>query len=181
MRRWRFVLEVRDLWPESIATVGLSIALIDRGRLAEAVRALGKQYEIANEIGDMRGVMLSRFNLGPLEATLGRFDRAVRYTDEALGRGIGAYRAAGGRRVMMRADAVVAASADEAARRASDLVGGGYRGMTIEQLLVGDPDQILGRAATLGELGVDQVVIRCAAKEQEHALETLETIGGLSN
>jgi alkanesulfonate monooxygenase SsuD/methylene tetrahydromethanopterin reductase-like flavin-dependent oxidoreductase (luciferase family) len=49
--------------------------------------------------------------------------------------------------------------------------------MSVEQLLVGSPYTVAARAVELAALGVDELVIRCAANEQDHALETLEALG----
>jgi alkanesulfonate monooxygenase SsuD/methylene tetrahydromethanopterin reductase-like flavin-dependent oxidoreductase (luciferase family) len=98
-------------------------------------------------------------------------------SDDELAASIEAYKAAGGRRVMLRRDAVVMADHEAARRRAAALVAQGYRGMSVEQLLVGSPYTVAARAVELAALGVDELVIRCAANEQDHALETLEALG----
>ncbi len=98
-------------------------------------------------------------------------------SDADLGAGIARYRAAGGHRVMLRRDAVVAATVEEATERAEAIVAAGYRGMTVDQLLVGSPASVAERARELAELGVDEIVVRCANRAQEQALETLELLG----
>ena len=98
-------------------------------------------------------------------------------SDDELAASIEAYKAAGGRRVMLRRDAVVMANHEAAHARAADVVKQGYRGMSVDQLLVGSPDTVAARAAELAALGVDELVIRCAANAQDHALETLEALG----
>ena len=100
--------------------------------------------------------------------------------DDELAASIEAYKAAGGRRVMLRRDAVVMTNHEAAHARAASVVEQGYRGMSVYQLLVGSPDSVATRAIELTALGVDELVIRCAAKEQDHALETLEALGAVA-
>ena len=100
-------------------------------------------------------------------------------SDDELAAGIETYRSHGGTRVMLRRDAVVAGDHETAMARAEAIVAAGYRGLTVEQLLVGSPDSVAERAGELAALGVDEIVVRCAGSEQEHALETLEQLGNL--
>lgn len=101
-------------------------------------------------------------------------------SDAELAAAIDIYKRAGGERVMARRDAVVAASHEAAVDRATEIVAQGYRGMSVEQLLVGSPDSVADRSAELANLGVDEIVIRCAGTEQDHAIETLELLGTLT-
>lgn len=95
-------------------------------------------------------------------------------SDEDLAAGVARYRDAGGTRVMLRRDAVLAGNHETAVERATDLIERGYRGLSVDRLLVGSPESVAERCATLGDLGVDEIVVRCASSEQDHALETLE-------
>ena len=97
--------------------------------------------------------------------------------DDDLAAGIERYRGAGGNRVMLRRDAVLSADHDTAISRATELVERGYRGLSLDRLLVGSPATVAERAAELAGLGVDEIVVRCASREQDHALETLELLG----
>lgn len=100
-------------------------------------------------------------------------------SDEHLAAGIARYRDRGGDRVMLRRDAILAHDHDVAIQRATDLVEQGYRGLSLDQLLVGSPESVAERAAQLKELGVDEIVVRCAGNNQDHSLETLEQLGSL--
>lgn len=100
-------------------------------------------------------------------------------SDDELAAGIARYREAGGTRVVLRRDAVLAGSHETAVGRATNIIERGYRGLSLDRLLVGSPDSIAARCATLGSLGVDEIVVRCAGSDQEHALETLELFGSL--
>ena len=100
-------------------------------------------------------------------------------SDEDLAAGIARYRDAGGGRVMLRRDAILASDHKVAVDRATSLIEHGYRGLSLDRLLVGSPDSVAARCAALGELGVDEIVVRCASSDQDHALETLELFGSL--
>lgn len=115
-------------------------------------------------------------------------DRAARHGAWYTGPGMDAdafrsaaehYRAAGGTQIMARRDIVIAADAKAADDRANAVIAKGYRGMRRDQLLVGSAAQVADQCAGLKALGVDEVVVRCASSEQEHALESLEVLGTL--
>lgn len=91
------------------------------------------------------------------------------------------YRQAGGRRAILRKDALVLADGDEARRVAAELVATGYRGMSLDVLLVGDPDDATRQLARYAEAGFDEVIIRCMSVPQELALETLALVGPLGD
>ncbi|MEM7274288.1 MAG: LLM class flavin-dependent oxidoreductase [Actinomycetota bacterium] len=90
------------------------------------------------------------------------------------------YRSAGGARAAIRKDALVLEDGDEARRLAAELVARGYRGMSIDALIVGDPDDAAAQLAGYAEAGFDELVIRCMTVPQEAALETLANLGPLA-
>jgi alkanesulfonate monooxygenase SsuD/methylene tetrahydromethanopterin reductase-like flavin-dependent oxidoreductase (luciferase family) len=93
---------------------------------------------------------------------------------------IDTYRSAGGRRVIVRKDALVLADGDDARRQADEVVAAGYRGMTLDALLVGNGDDVAEQLASYEALGVDDIIVRCMSRSQDVALETLSILGGLS-
>lgn len=100
-------------------------------------------------------------------------------SDEWLAPAIERYRAAGGTWVALRQDALVGRDANLARQAAEQLVAEGYRGMTADQLMTGSPDDVAERATRFASLGVDEIVVRCASRDQAEALETLTSIGTL--
>ena len=91
------------------------------------------------------------------------------------------HRANGGTRAIIRKDALVLADGDEARRRAAELVAAGYRGMDLDVLLVGDPDDAAAHLDALAGAGFDEVIVRCMNVPQDLALETLTLLGPLSS
>lgn len=91
------------------------------------------------------------------------------------------YRAAGGSRAAIRKDALVLADGDQARELAAELVASGYRGLTMDTLIVGDPDDAAAHLHTLADIGFDDVVIRCMSVPQDLALETLTNLGPLTD
>ncbi len=89
------------------------------------------------------------------------------------------HRAAGGRRAVLRKDALVMADGDEARRRATELVEAGYRGLSLDILLVGDPDDVAEQLQQYEAAGFDEVIVRCMTVPQDIALETLALLGPL--
>ncbi|MGI9596999.1 MAG: LLM class flavin-dependent oxidoreductase, partial [Acidimicrobiales bacterium] len=87
------------------------------------------------------------------------------------------YRAGGGKRAVLRKDALVLADGDEARRIAGELVAAGYRGLSVEKLIVGGPDDAADQLDRYAEAGFDEVSIRCMSVPQELALETLSLLG----
>ncbi|MFV0525616.1 MAG: LLM class flavin-dependent oxidoreductase [Acidimicrobiales bacterium] len=83
-------------------------------------------------------------------------------------------------RAVVRQDVLVLANRDRATERAAALVAAGYRGMGLDQLLVGDAEDAAAALADLEALGFEQVIIRCASTEQDEALETIEQFGRLN-
>ena len=129
---------------------------------------------------------------GPIEWWVGgtadiAIDRAARLgdcwygspgqDDPSISRAIERYRSAGGTRVALRRDALVLHDEAKAHSTAHDLIDRGYRGLVVERLLSGSPDQVAQRSAELASLGVDDIIVRCASADQQIALETLHLLG----
>jgi len=91
------------------------------------------------------------------------------------------HRAAGGTRAILRKDALVLADGDEARRLATELVEAGYRGLGLDVLLVGDPDDAAAQLEAYAEAGFDEVIVRTMTVPQELALETLASLGPLGD
>ncbi len=87
------------------------------------------------------------------------------------------FRAAGGRRSVIRKDALVLADGDEARRLAAEMVAAGYRGMNLESLIVGNADDAAEQLDRYHQVGFDEASIRCMSVPQELALETLSLLG----
>lgn len=103
-------------------------------------------------------------------------------TDTDRGRAmVTAYRDAGGTRAILRKDALVLSDGDAARSTAEEIVAAGYRGMGMNDLIVGSPDDAAEQLARYGDAGFDEVIIRCMSVPQDLALETLESLGGLSS
>ena len=102
-------------------------------------------------------------------------------TVEATRRGMQVYREAGGRRAVARLDAVVLADGDAARAHAEGLIAKGYRGMTIDQLIVGAPDDAAEQLDSYAVAGFDDMIVRCASGPQDFALETLILLGALNS
>lgn len=132
---------------------------------------------------------------GPIEWWIGgtadvAIDRAVRLgdcwygapgqSDDSIRASIDRYRSAGGEKVAMRRDALLGADGDAARAAARALIDGGYRGLDFDRLLTGNADDVAARAAELGTLGVDEIIVRCASPDQAVALETLDTLAALT-
>lgn len=80
-------------------------------------------------------------------------------------------------RVVARKDVLVLPDAAEAEQITADLLAAGYRGLSREQLVVGDPQQVAAQLSAFADLGVEEVAIRCMAVPQEMALETIRGMG----
>ena len=94
-------------------------------------------------------------------------------------RSVAVYREAGGKRAIVRQDALVLADGDRARSTAGELVAAGYRGLSMDQLLVGSPDDVAEKVAALEAVGFDEITVRCMSVPQELALETLASLGSL--
>ena len=79
-------------------------------------------------------------------------------------------------RVMLRRDVLVLHDGDRAHRLAEEAVARGYRGMTIDPLVVGTPSEAADRLAAWAEAGVDQIVARTMGVDPAVDLETIECL-----
>ncbi|MEL6984552.1 MAG: LLM class flavin-dependent oxidoreductase [Actinomycetota bacterium] len=171
-----------------------------RGRvLAATIEAVTAMLAGERVDRDDLGLVGGRVGLrsdGPIEWWIGAgvdtaIERAARMGDAWYGApGLGPddgrakvdlYRSLGGTRAIVRKDALVLADGDEARRRASELVEQGYRGMTLDNLLVGAPDDVAASLDALAEAGFDDVIVRSMSVPQELALETLSLLGPLGS
>jgi len=96
--------------------------------------------------------------------------------DESIRAGLDRYRSAGGTRFALRRDALLLEGGDRAMLLAHDLINSGYRGLVFERLLTGSSEHVAERAAQLAELGVDDIIVRCASDDQDIALQTLRVL-----
>lgn len=170
-----------------------------RGRVLEAtvdaVKAMLAGETVDDEYLGLVGGRVGLRSDGPIEWWLGAgvdlaIDRAARmgdawYAAPGLGPVEGAvkvdrYRSAGGTRAIIRKDALVLADGDEARRHAGELVAAGYRGLELDDLLVGAPDDVAAQIDALAEAGFDEIIVRCMSVPQELALETLSLLGPLT-
>jgi len=83
-------------------------------------------------------------------------------------------------RAIVRRDVLVLADGDRARALATDVVERGYRGLTMDQLVVGDPDDAAAALQTLASLGYDDVIVRCMSVDQPDALESIRLIGSMN-
>ena len=82
-------------------------------------------------------------------------------------------------RAIVRRDVLVLEDADRARAEATSLVEAGYRGLTLEQLLVGDAGEVATSIEALGQLGYDDVIVRTMTPNQDDALETITLLGDI--
>ncbi len=176
----------------------LGASMATRGRVLEAtidaVKAMLAGETVDDEYLGLTGGRVGLRPPGPLEWWIGAgvdvaIERAARmgdawYAAPGLGPDDGKakvdhYRSLGGTRAIIRKDALVLADGDEARRRAAELVEAGYRGMSLDMLLVGDPDDVAAQVEPLARAGFDEITIRCMSVPQELALETLSLLGTL--
>ncbi|MEM7339303.1 MAG: LLM class flavin-dependent oxidoreductase [Actinomycetota bacterium] len=78
---------------------------------------------------------------------------------------------------IIRRDVLVLADGAAARRAATERVEAGYRGMSVDQLLVGSVDNAVAHLDGLAEAGFGEVIIRCVSADQAQALETIELMG----
>jgi alkanesulfonate monooxygenase SsuD/methylene tetrahydromethanopterin reductase-like flavin-dependent oxidoreductase (luciferase family) len=83
-------------------------------------------------------------------------------------------------RSIVRRDVLVLADGNRARSSADELVARGYRGLTMEQLVVGDPDDAAAAFRALEALGYDDVIVRCMSPDQAVALESIQLVGSVS-
>ncbi len=84
-------------------------------------------------------------------------------------------------RSIVRRDALVLADGDRARAEAAAIVERGYRGMSVGDLLVGDPADAERELQTLNGDGYDDVIVRCVSPVQADALETIQLLGALNS
>ncbi len=174
--------------------------LATRGRVLEDTVAAVKAM-LAGEVVDSEPLGLVGGRVGlvpdqPVEWWIGggvdrALERAARIGDAWYGgpnitpdQGramIETYRGAGGDSAILRKDALVLEDGAAAHRMAQELVAAGYRGMGLDVLLVGGPDEVAEQIETYRLAGFDQIIVRCMSVPQEAAIETLSLVGGLSD
>ncbi len=79
-------------------------------------------------------------------------------------------------RPIVRMDAVVLRAPGRGRRVGTDMVEAGYRGMSADQVLIGDPQEAAARVQAFAELGFTDVICRCMSADQDVALETIELL-----
>jgi len=80
-------------------------------------------------------------------------------------------------RMTARRDVLVLDDGERAHQLVDDAVARGYRGMSREQLLVGDVDDAVADAQRLAALGFEALIMRCVSDDQNVALETIKVMG----
>ena len=158
-----------------------------RGRVLEetitAVKSMLDGETVDNESLGLVGGRVGLLPPQPVEWWIGggvevAIERAARMGDAwYAGPGL----AADGTRAILRKDALVLTDGDEARRRAAELVDAGYRGMDLDVLVVGGPDDAAAQLESYAQAGFDDVIIRTMSVPQELALETLALLGPLGD
>lgn len=77
----------------------------------------------------------------------------------------------------MRQDVLILRDGDRARRIGREMIEAGYRGMTLDGVVVGSVDDAIEQLRGYDELDVDEIVVRCMASDQADAIETLELCG----
>lgn len=90
------------------------------------------------------------------------------------------YRNHGGQRAVIRKDALVLSDGDRARAVADEVIAAGYRGMSRDVLIVGNPDDAAEQLQPYFDLGYEEIVVRTMTVPQALALETIESLGALS-
>ncbi|MEZ5378969.1 MAG: LLM class flavin-dependent oxidoreductase [Acidimicrobiales bacterium] len=80
-------------------------------------------------------------------------------------------------RVALRRDVLVGSDDRSTRATATSIVDAGYRGLGLEQLVVGGVDEVADQFARLGAIGVDDIVTRTMAVDQTMALRSIELLG----
>lgn len=192
-----FIVQTGIGWGEAQFT-NLGADMRRRGRDIEAaipvVKALLAGESVTEDYFGLADATVGLRSDGPIEWWIGgtadvALDRAARLgdcwygapgqSDDSIRTCVERYRSAGGSRVAMRRDALLGADGDASRSAAAELIERGYRGLSFERLLTGSADDAAERAAELGALGVDDIIVRCASPDQQVALETLETLGSV--
>ncbi len=84
-------------------------------------------------------------------------------------------------RSIVRRDVLVLEDGDRARAAARSLVDAGYRGIDLDRLVVGDPDDAAVALGRLADVGCDDVIVRCMTSDQADALETIEGLGSIAD
>lgn len=82
-------------------------------------------------------------------------------------------------RVCLRRDVLVAVDHDRARALGQAVVDAGYRGMSLDQLVVGGVESVVEQLQPFADLGIDDIVSRTIAVEQSAALESIEQLGAV--
>ncbi len=77
----------------------------------------------------------------------------------------------------LRRDVLVLEDSARAERLADEALRRGYRGLTREQLIVGDVRRATEQCARFAELGFDEIVMRCVSDDRSVALDTISAMG----
>ncbi len=80
-------------------------------------------------------------------------------------------------RVALRRDVLVGPDHDATRAIATTAVAAGYRGLGLDQLVVGGVGEVADQFARLGAIGVDDIVTRTMAVDQSMALRSIELLG----
>jgi alkanesulfonate monooxygenase SsuD/methylene tetrahydromethanopterin reductase-like flavin-dependent oxidoreductase (luciferase family) len=174
--------------------------LTTRGRVLEetitAVNAMLAGEVVDNDVLGLVGGKVGLIPDGPVEWWIGggvpkAVERAARMGDAWYGGPrinptddaglLDIYRNAGGQRAIVRKDALVLEDGAAAHRLAAELVADGYRGMALDSLLVGSPDEVAEQLNAYEAAGYDEIIVRCMSVSQDAAIETLSLLGPLSD
>lgn len=161
----------------------------------EAIKALLAGETVTSDVLDMNEARVGLLPNQPVEWWISAgVDRALqraaaigdawyaepRLTPETGAPMVDRYRSFGGERAILRKDALVLADGDQARALATELVDAGYRGMALDSLLIGSPDDVAAELDRFSGAGFDEVIVRCMTIPQDLALETLALLGPLS-
>jgi alkanesulfonate monooxygenase SsuD/methylene tetrahydromethanopterin reductase-like flavin-dependent oxidoreductase (luciferase family) len=175
----------------------------ERGRRTEAIIATVRALLAGETVtADGDGWSVRNASISPLPRQPPRFlvagaaapviDRAARLgdgwltaqnaTDDELRRQLDDYRSACSRTgatpwPVLRRDIHVAESDEEARRHIDPILAEGYRGVTLERLLVGSPTTVVQRLDAYRAMGFDNVLVRHISGDHERILSSIELIG----
>jgi alkanesulfonate monooxygenase SsuD/methylene tetrahydromethanopterin reductase-like flavin-dependent oxidoreductase (luciferase family) len=79
-------------------------------------------------------------------------------------------------RAIMRRDVIVLTDGAAAEKMGAEIVAAGYRGMGLDQVVVGSPASVAEQFAAWRDLGFDDVIVRCMTVPQHDAMETIENL-----
>lgn len=80
-------------------------------------------------------------------------------------------------RTVMRKDVLVLVDGDRARAAGAEILGRGYRGMKLEQLVIGGIDDAVEQLSAFADMDVADVIIRCMSEDDSVAIETIECLG----